>query len=115
MFPRIRAFSGEVKTGSRQENASNENPEHRMTDLTSVTSSAAAFVSQQTTALTKAAGSATTSFAATLSKVQTTIVGRPKTGFTAGPTYEAGTLTGQTKAAFNNTINATKSVFGIKP
>ena len=42
-----------------------------MTALTSVTSSAAAFVSQQTTAL--------------------------------------------TKAAFNNTVNATKSVFGIKP
>ena len=49
-----------------------------MTDLTSVTSSAAAFVSQQTTALTKAASSATTSFAATLSKVQTAIVGGPR-------------------------------------
>jgi hypothetical protein len=39
----------------------------------------------------------------------------PKTGFVAGPTYEANTLAGQTKAAFNNTLNATKSVLHIKP
>jgi len=86
-----------------------------MADISSVTSSATAFVSQQTSALTKAASSATTSFANTLSSVQTAVVGRPKTGFTAGPTYEANTLTGKTKAAFNNTVSATKSVFGIKP
>jgi hypothetical protein len=72
-------------------------------------------VSQQTAALSKAAGAATTSFASTLSSVQATIVGKPKTGFTSGPTYEAGTLTGQTKAAFSNTISAAKSVLNIKP
>ena len=86
-----------------------------MTDISSVTSSAAAMVTKQTANLNKAASAATTSFANTLSKVQTAIGVKPKTGFTAGPTYEAGTLVGQTKAAFNNTIDAAKSVLHIKP
>ena len=86
-----------------------------MTDISSMASTTAAFFTKQTADLSKAAGAATTSFTDALSKVQTTVVGKPKTGFTAGPTYEAGTLTGQTKAAFNNTLNATKSALGIKP
>jgi hypothetical protein len=89
--------------------------ELRMTDLSTMASSATAFVSGQTAALKKAAGDATTSFEGALAKVQSTIIGKPKTGFTGGPTYEAGTLTGQTKAAFNNAINATRSGLGIKP
>jgi hypothetical protein len=84
---------------------------HRMTDLSSVTSSAVAIVTKPVTALNNAASAASTSFASTLSKVQTAVGIKPKTGFTAGPTYEANTLTGQTKAAFN----ATKAAFGIKP
>jgi hypothetical protein len=86
-----------------------------MTDLSSVTSSAAAMVAKPFTELNKAASAATTSFANTLSKVQTAVGVKPKTGFTAGPTYEAGTLAGQTKSAFNNTIDATKSLLHIKP
>jgi hypothetical protein len=82
-----------------------------MTDISSVASSAAAMVAKQTAALGKAATSATTSFASALSDAQSAIVGKPKTGFTRGPTYEAGTLTGQTKAAFT----AAKSALGIKP
>jgi hypothetical protein len=88
--------------------------EHRMTDISSMASSAAAMIAKPITEINKAASATTASFASALSKVQSTIV-RPKTGFTAGPTYEAGTLTGQTKAAFNNTISATRSVLGIKP
>ena len=53
------------------------------------------------------------SFADTLSKVETTIGLKPKTGFTAGPTYEANTLTGQTKAALNNAVNTVKSALHI--
>jgi hypothetical protein len=86
-----------------------------MTDISSVASSAVAMVAKQTADLGKAASAATTSFTGALAKVQSTIVGRPKTGFTSGPTYEAGTLTGQTKAAFNSTINAAKSALHIKP
>jgi hypothetical protein len=86
-----------------------------MTDLSSVTSSAVAMVTKPFTELNKAASAATTSFANTLSRTQAAIGVKPKTGFTAGPTYEAGTLAGRTKSAFNNTIDATKSVLHIKP
>jgi hypothetical protein len=89
-----------------------------MTDLSSITSSATAFVATQTAQIGKAAGDAKDSFAAALTRVQTTVGLKPKAGFTAGPTYEATTLTGQTKAAINNTVtstvNAAKSVFNIK-
>jgi hypothetical protein len=86
-----------------------------MADLSSITSSTSAFFAKQTADLGKAADTATTSFASTLASVQSTITGKPKTGFTSGPTYEANTLTGQTKAAFNNTLSTAKSVLNIKP
>jgi hypothetical protein len=86
-----------------------------MTDISSVASSAAAMITKPITELNKAASAATTSFASTLTKVQTAVGIKPKTGFVAGPTYEAGTLLGQTKAAFNNSLSATKSALGIKP
>jgi hypothetical protein len=84
-----------------------------MTDISSVASSAAALVAKQTADLKKAAGAAATSFTQALSKVQSTIEGKPQTGFVSGPTYEANTLAGQTKAAFNNTVNAAKSALHI--
>ncbi len=86
-----------------------------MTDLSSITASATAFVAKQTAQLNKAADDASTSFTRTLNTVETTIGLKPKTGFTSGPTYEANSLAGQTKAAFNNALNATKSAFHIKP
>jgi hypothetical protein len=86
-----------------------------MTDISSVASSATAYVSQQASDLGKAASSATTSFTSALSKAESAILGRPKTGFASGPTYEAGTLAGKTKAAFTNTLNAAKHAFNIKP
>jgi hypothetical protein len=86
-----------------------------MTDISSVTSSAVAMVTKPITELNKAASAATASFASTLSRTQNAIGLRPKTGFTAGPTYEAGTLAGRTKSAFNTTIDAAKSVLHIKP
>lgn len=89
-----------------------------MTDLSSITSSATAFVTNQTAKLSKAAGDAKSSFTSTLTHVETTIGLKPKAGFTAGPTYEATTLTGQTKAALNKAvslpINAAKSALNIK-
>jgi hypothetical protein len=83
--------------------------------LSSIASSTAAAVGKQVTDLNNAASATTASFASVLSKVQTAVGLRPKTGFSAGPTYEAGTLAGQTKAAFNNTVSAAKSVLHIKP
>ena len=85
-----------------------------MTDISSVASSAVAAVAKQTADLGKVASAATTSFESALSNAKWTVLGRPKTGFASGPTYEANTIAGQTKTAFNNTINATKSLLHIK-
>jgi hypothetical protein len=86
-----------------------------MTDLSSITSSTTSFIANQTAQIGKAAVDAKNSFATALNRAQTTIGIKPKAGFTAGPTYEATTLTGQTQAAFRNTINAAKSALNIKP
>jgi hypothetical protein len=83
--------------------------------LSSIASSTAAAVGKQFSDLNKAASETTASFASALNKVQSAVGVKPKTGFSAGPTYEAGTIAGQTKTAFNNTISAAKSVLHIKP
>jgi len=83
--------------------------------LSSIASSTAAAVGKQVSDLNKAASATTASFASALNKVQIAVGVKPKTGFTAGPTYEAGTIAGQTKTAFNNTISAAKSVLHIQP
>lgn len=82
--------------------------------LSSIASSTSAAVGKQISDLNKIASATTDSFANALTKVQTAVGVKPKTGFTAGPTYEANTLAGQTKAAFNSTIAATKSALHIK-
>ncbi len=86
-----------------------------MTDLSSITSSTTSFIANQTAQIGKAAVDAKNSFATALNRAQVTVGIKPKAGFTAGPTYEATTLTGQTQAAFKNTINAAKSALNIKP
>ena len=86
-----------------------------MTDLSSITSSTTSFIADQTARIGKAAVDAKNSFATALTHAQTTVGIKPKAGFTAGPTYEATTLTGQTQAVFKNTINAAKSALNIKP
>jgi hypothetical protein len=86
-----------------------------MTDISSVASTAAATVAKQTANLGKAASAATTSFENALSNAKWTVLGRPKTGFASGPTYEANTLAGKTRAAFNRTISAAQSALHIKP
>lgn len=86
-----------------------------MTDLSSITSSVSSTLSKQTAAVSKAASATQNSFSRTLSQVEVSIGLKPKTGFTAGPTYEATTLAGQTKAAFNHAIDATKAALHIKP
>jgi hypothetical protein len=84
-----------------------------MTDLPPITGTS--FLASQTAKLTKAASDAQNSFASALNRAEVTMGIKPKAGFTSGPTYEATTLTGQTKAAFNSTINAAKSALHIKP
>jgi hypothetical protein len=83
--------------------------------LSSIVSSTTSAIGKQVSNLNNAASATTASFSSALNKVQTAVGVKPKTGFTAGPTYEAGTIAGQTKTAFNNTVNATKSLLHIKP
>jgi hypothetical protein len=89
--------------------------EQRMTDISSVTSTATAFIAKQTADLNRAAGVAKTGFANALAKVEAAVGIKPSTGFVAGPTFEAHTIVGQTKTAFNNALNATKAALHIKP
>jgi hypothetical protein len=90
-----------------------------MTDLSpTILSSATAFVASGTAAIGKAATDTKNNFETALTRVQTTVGLKPKAGFTAGPTYEATTLTGQTQAALNKAIatpiNMVKSALNIK-
>ena len=86
-----------------------------MTDMPIISSSGPSFLATQTAKLTKAVGDAKNSFATALNRAEVTVGLKPKAGFTAGPTYEATTLTGQTQAAVRNTMNAAKSALHIKP
>ncbi len=86
-----------------------------MSDTSSVSSSTAAFLGRQVDNLNRAKAATSSSFANILHQTQVAVGLRSKTGFSAGATYEAQTLAGQTKATFNSAINATKAVLHIKP
>jgi hypothetical protein len=90
-----------------------------MTDLSpTFLSSATSFVANQTAKIGNAATATSNSFAAALTRAQTTVGIKPKAGFTAGPTYEQTTLTGQTQAALTKVVtapvNVVKSALNIK-
>jgi uncharacterized protein (DUF927 family) len=85
-------------------------------DTPSISSSLGAFIGRQIDDLNKARAATSASFAKILQDVETGIGVRPKTGFTtSGATYDATTIAGKTKAAFNDALNATKSALHTKP
>jgi hypothetical protein len=86
-----------------------------MSDTSSVSSSVRAFIGRQADNLNKAKAATSSSFANILHQTQVAVGLRSQTGFTSGATYETQTLSGQTKAVLNNTLNATKAVLHIKP
>jgi len=87
-----------------------------MSDVSSISSSIGAFIGRQIDDLNKAKAATLASFANVLHEVETAVGARPKTGFTtSGATYEANTIAGKTKAAFNDALNATKSALQVKP
>ena len=86
-----------------------------MTDLSSITSSANAFITKQTAQFNKVATDVNNGFTRALNNAEMAVGAKPKTGFTSGPTYEANSFAGQTKTAFNNAVNATKTALHIKP
>ena len=64
--------------------------------------------------LTQAPAATSSTFGNLLRKTEVAIGLKSQTGFTSGATYEAQTLSGQTKAFFNNAVTATKSALHIK-
>jgi len=85
-----------------------------MSSILPVPSSAPAIVSRPTNNLNQAEAPTSSLFGNLLRQSQVAMGMRSKTGFSAGATYEATTVAGQTKATFNNAVNATKSFFNIK-
>ena len=85
-----------------------------MSSLLPIRPSAPAVVSKPTNNASPAAAPTSSVFGNLLRQTEVAIGVRSKTGFSAGATYEATTLAGQTKATFNNAVNATKSFFNIK-
>ena len=85
-----------------------------MADTTSVSSSTTAFLNRQTNNLNQAKAATGSVFANLLNRTEVAVGLRPKTGFSSGATYEATTIAGQTKAAYNSVVNATKAVLHIK-
>jgi hypothetical protein len=86
-----------------------------MGDTSSVSSAAGAFIGRQADNLNQAKAATSTTFANILHQTQVAVGLRSKTGFSAGATYETQTIAGQTKALYNNAVNATKAAFHIKP
>jgi hypothetical protein len=85
-----------------------------MTDTTSVSSSAAAYLNRQANNVNQAKAATGSAFANMLNQTQVAVGLRPKTGFSSGATYEATTIAGQTKAAYDSVVNATKAALHIK-
>jgi hypothetical protein len=85
-----------------------------MGDTSSISSSTAAFLGRQADNVNKAKAVTSSTFAHILSQTQIAVGLKPKTGFSSGATYEATTVAGQTKAAYDGVVNATKSALHIK-
>jgi hypothetical protein len=55
------------------------------------------------------------SFDDILSQVRSAVTGKPRTGFTSGPTADANSISGKAKAAFDSALSTAKSLNPIKP
>jgi hypothetical protein len=55
------------------------------------------------------------SFDDILSRIQSAVTLKPKTGFTSGPTADANSITGKAKAAFDSALSTAKSLNPVKP
>ena len=85
-----------------------------MSSILPVPSSTPPVASKPTSSLNQAQAASSSIFGNLLRKTEVAIGMRSQSGFTSGATYEAKTLSGQTKAFFNNSVNATKSMLHIK-
>ena len=85
-----------------------------MVDTSSISSSTQAFANRQTANLSQVQGASSSLFGNLLRKTEVAIGVKSQTGFKAGATYDTQTITGQTKAAVNSAVSATKSFLHIK-
>lgn len=86
-----------------------------MSSILPVPSSTPPVVSKPANNLNQAQAASSSLFGNLLRKTEVAMGLRSQTGFSAGATYDTQTIAGQTKAVFNNTLNATKAVLHIKP
>lgn len=84
-----------------------------MSSILPIPTSAPAVISKPTNA-SPAQAQTSSLFGNLLRKTEVAMGVRSKTGFSAGATYDATTIAGQTKATFNNAIDATRSFLHIK-
>jgi hypothetical protein len=85
-----------------------------MSSIFPIPSSAPAVVSKPANNVNQAQAATSSVFGNLLRQSQVVVGLRSKTGFSAGATYEAQTVVGQTKATIDNAIDATKSFMHIK-
>lgn len=85
-----------------------------MSEISSISSSTPALINRQPVNPSQVPGASSSLFGNILRQTEVAIGVRSKTGFSSGATYDAQTVAGQTKATFNNAVNATKSFFNIK-
>ena len=92
--------------------------------MTSIPSGAALIAKQNSQPNATSGGGKTTpsgdplinaSFDDILAQVKSAVTGKPKTGFTSGPTADANSISGKAKAAFDNALSTAKSLNPIKP
>ena len=85
-----------------------------MSSILPVLSSAPAVISTPPNNVNQAQAATSSTFGNLLRQTQVATGLRSKTGFSSGATYEAQTLAGQTKATFDNALDATKAFLHIK-
>ena len=85
-----------------------------MSSILPIPSSAPAVISKPANNVSQTQAATSSVFGNLLRQSQVAMGLRSKTGFSAGATYEAQTVVGQTKATFDNAIDVTKSFLHIK-
>lgn len=85
-----------------------------MSSLLPIPTSAQAVISKPTNKPSQAEAPTSSLFGNLLRRTEVAMGVRSKTGFSAGATYDATTIAGQTKATVNNAIDATRSLLHIK-
>jgi hypothetical protein len=71
-------------------------------------------VNKQASNLKQAEAATSSTFGNLLRQTEVAIGTRSSTGFQKGATYEAQTITGQTKATWNSAVSATRNFLNIK-